>query len=201
MGSYGAVTLSQVEKALEDLGGQATWPKILDQLTNLRNGDYSYYKSKEIYEKTAFQVIQQHCPYYEKYEGTSRFEKVENTYRLKASPPEPEKHTPLAIDIENPSQAKRVKQETYRILRDTVLARMVKESHHYQCQICRETLKLKDNTPYAEAHHVLPLGAPHNAPGRSWQCSLCLSKRPRSIGLWSHEAGRNASGRNRKGVY
>jgi len=170
MGGYGQVTLSQVEKALEDLGGEATWPKILDQLTKSRNGDYSYYLNKENYEKTAFQVIQQHCPNYEKYEGTFRFEKVGNTYRLKTSPSEsaqgthslPEKHTPLAIDIENPSQPERVKQETYRILRDTALARMVKESHQYQCQICGQTLKLKDNMPYAEAHHVWPLGTPHN---------------------------------------
>jgi len=43
MKGSGPVTLSQVEKALEDLGGQATWDKILDQVTKLRNGDYSHY--------------------------------------------------------------------------------------------------------------------------------------------------------------
>jgi hypothetical protein len=78
--------------------------------------------------------------------------------------PAPEKHTPRAIDIENPSQPERVRQETYRILRDTALAREVKESHQYRCQICKQTLKLGDNTPYAEAHHIMPLGTPHNGP-------------------------------------
>ena len=174
----GPVTLAQVVKALEDIGGQATWDKILDQLTKLRGGDYSYYLDWLNYKTTAFQVIQEHCPYYEKYKKIKkhkripRFEKVGNAYRLNPSPPEsaqgshplPEKHTPHAIDIENPSRPERVKQETYRILRDTALARMVKESHQYQCQICGQTLKLKDNTPYAEAHHVLPLGTPHNGP-------------------------------------
>ena len=76
----------------------------------------------------------------------------------------PEKHTPRAIDIENPSQPERVRQETYRILRDTVLARVVKESHHYRCQICRQTFKLDNNISYAEAHHIMPLGTPHNGP-------------------------------------
>jgi len=172
MEGSGPVTLSQVEKALAELGGQATWDKILAQLTKLRSGDYSHYLDKHNYENTAFQVIQQHCSDYRKFRGRSRFEKVGNVYRLISSTSElsqglsllSEKHTPLAIDIEKASQPERVKQETYRILRDTALARMVKESHKYKCQICGQILKLENNTPYAEAHHVKPLGAPHNGP-------------------------------------
>lgn len=174
MKGAGPVTLSQVERALEVLGGQATWDKILDQVTKLRNGDYSYYKNRQNYENTAFQVIQQYCPGYRKYISPARFEKIgKNIFRLKQSlsestqdlPPVAEiKHTPVAIDIEASSQPERVKQETYRILRDTALARMVKESNQYKCQICSQTLKLSDNSPYAEAHHIMPLGAPHNGP-------------------------------------
>jgi hypothetical protein len=172
MKGFGPVTLSQVEKALEDLGGQATWDKILDQVTKLRNGDYSHYLNKHNYENTAFQVIQEHCPIYKKYRGVPRFEKVGNTYRLSPARPEStqgshllrEKHTPVASDIEDPSQPERVKQEIYRILRDTALARIVKESQQYQCQICGQALKLKDHTPYAETHHIVPLGTPHNGP-------------------------------------
>lgn len=165
MKKIGPVTLSQVERALEDLGGQATWNNILDQVTKLRNGDYSHYLNRHNYENTAFQVIQQHCLGYKKYTGPSRFEKVKNTFRLITAIVETEvHHTPVAIDIEDPSQPERVKQETYRILRDTVLARTVKEANQYQCQICGQTLKIKDNMPYAEAHHIIPLGAPHNGP-------------------------------------
>lgn len=131
MKGSGPVTLSQVERALENLGGQATWDKIFDQVTKLRNGDYSHYLNKHNYENTAFQVIQEHCPGYKKYRGLPRFEKVGNTYRLRSLPTE--KHTPRAIDIEDPSQPERVEQEAYRILRDTALARMVKESHQYRC--------------------------------------------------------------------
>ncbi|MBN1866531.1 HNH endonuclease [Candidatus Sumerlaeota bacterium] len=68
-----------------------------------------------------------------------------------------------ALDVEEPSQPKRVMQDTYRILRDTALTRQVKESSRFHRQICGgEPLTLKDGTPYAEAHHVKPLGAPHN---------------------------------------
>ncbi len=172
MKGSGPVTLSQLERALENLGGQATWDEILDQVTQLRNGDYSYYLNKHNYENTAFQIIQEHCPGYKKYRGLLRFEKVGNTYRLstsqpalaKHSQPVPEKQTPRAIDIEDSSKPERVRQEVYRILRDTALARTVKESHQYRCQICGITFKLGDSTPYAEAHHIMPLGTPHNGP-------------------------------------
>jgi len=172
MQGIGPVTLIQVERALENLGGEASWDKILAEVTRLRNGDYSHYLNRENYEKTAFQVIQEHCPGYRKYRGQLRFEKVGKAYRLSPSQPvlaprpqtPGEKHTPLATDIKDPTQPERVRQETYRILRDTAVARAVKEAHKYQCQICGQTLRLGDGTPYAEAHHVVPLGAPHNGP-------------------------------------
>ena len=172
MKDSGPVTLAQVESALENLGGQATWDKILAEVTKLRKGDYSHYLNKENYEKTAFQVIQEHCPEYKKFRGTRRFEKVGSAYKLVQSQIKivrrprvvPEKHTPRAIDIEDLIQPERVLQETYRILRDTTLARNVKELHHYRCQICGQTLKLGGTTPYAEAHHIMPLGRPHNGP-------------------------------------
>lgn len=72
--------------------------------------------------------------------------------------------TPIARDIGEPSQPDRIKQETYRILRDTVLAREVKTTNQYRCQICGQTLMLKAGEPYAEAHHIKPLGTPHNGP-------------------------------------
>ena len=172
MESSGPVTLAQVERAVGNLGGQAPWDKILAEVTRIRNGDFSHYLNKENYEKTAFQVIQEHCPEYKKYRGIRRFEKVGSTFSLIGSSGKivrrprvvPEKHTPRAIDIDELTQPERVLQETYRILRDTRLARIVKESHKYRCQICGETLKLGDGTPYAEAHHIIPLGKPHNGP-------------------------------------
>ena len=69
---------------------------------------------------------------------------------------------PIAIDLTSPPE----RQETtvYRILRDTLLARQIKQLHNFQCQICGETILLPGGIRYAEAHHIQPLGEPHNGP-------------------------------------
>ena len=58
MNHSGPVTLSQVKSALQELGGEATWDEILDQVTKNRNGDYLYYLDWLNYKTTAFQVVQ-----------------------------------------------------------------------------------------------------------------------------------------------
>lgn len=67
--------------------------------------------------------------------------------------------TPVATDLAPPD---RVPTTEYRILRDTELARKVKALHGYRCQVCGQTIELPDGTFYAEAHHIRPLGAPHD---------------------------------------
>lgn len=73
--------------------------------------------------------------------------------------------TPLAADLSpgerNPG---RIAQTTYRILRDTRLARQLKFLHRNQCQICGIALDVGGGNTYAEAHHVIPLGAEHCGP-------------------------------------
>ena len=34
----------------------------------------------------------------------------------------------------------------------------------YECQLCGHTILFQDGTRYAEAHHIRPLGEPHNGP-------------------------------------
>ncbi len=75
--------------------------------------------------------------------------------------------TPIAVDIKEPVETQRTKVETYRILRDTALAREIKRIYKCKCQICYQTLMIAEDTPYAEAHHIKPLGAPHNGPDES----------------------------------
>jgi hypothetical protein len=77
-----------------------------------------------------------------------------------AVPPPP---TPNATDILDASPD-RIKTTTYRVLRDTELARRVKVMHGFRCQICGHTIALPNGTFYAEAHHIQPLGDPHNGP-------------------------------------
>jgi hypothetical protein len=71
--------------------------------------------------------------------------------------------TQKAFDLVDPPLG-RAQTTTYRILRDTDLARRVKALHEYRCQICGHTIQLADGSFYAEAHHIRPLGIPHNGP-------------------------------------
>src|SRR4030043_329276 len=74
-----------------------------------------------------------------------------------------EGQTQIASDFAD-AQPVRVATTTYRVLRDTDLARQVKVQHEYRCQICGHTIQLADGSFYAEAHHIRPLGKPHNGP-------------------------------------
>ncbi|QFS89030.1 MULTISPECIES: HNH endonuclease [unclassified Marinobacter] len=71
--------------------------------------------------------------------------------------------TPKASDLpEGIEEPGRTYTLTYRVLRDTTLARKIKVIHQDQCQICGMVVRLSDGKTYSEAHHIIPLGNPHN---------------------------------------
>lgn len=81
--------------------------------------------------------------------------------------------TPKSADLDeenddlvarDPSNPYRMKQQVYRILRDTALARSIKKWHSHRCQVCGNRLALAQDRFYSEAHHIKPLGRPHNGP-------------------------------------
>jgi 5-methylcytosine-specific restriction endonuclease McrA len=59
-----------------------------------------------------------------------------------------------ANDISPP---KRVKSEQTRIVRDTTMVKQLKQEHDHRCQVCDEQ-RQGPNGPYAEGHHLHPLG-------------------------------------------
>jgi predicted HNH restriction endonuclease len=79
-----------------------------------------------------------------------------------------QEETPLAVDVSDPnisggtSTPGKLLTQTYRIIRDTKLCREVKKLHNYECQICGFSINLPEEGRYAEAHHIIPLGAPHH---------------------------------------
>lgn len=77
--------------------------------------------------------------------------------------PDPPSETPVAADFDEPLP-ERVKSIRYRILRDTELARRVKELHRNICQICKVPVKLHNGSSYAEGHHIKPLGGSDPGP-------------------------------------
>ncbi|WP_052166473.1 winged helix-turn-helix domain-containing protein [Methylobacter tundripaludum] len=70
----------------------------------------------------------------------------------------------VAVDIGEIEPAGRVETTTYRVLRDTPLARQLKLLHENKCQLCGKIILLRAGVQYSEAHHIMPLGAPHNGP-------------------------------------
>ena len=73
--------------------------------------------------------------------------------------------TPKAYDLPSGvNESRRTYLLTYRVLRDTSLARKIKALHRNKCQICRKTIEFGNGESYAEAHHIIPLGKPHNGP-------------------------------------
>ena len=51
-----------------------------------------------------------------------------------------------------------------KLVRDTALTLRVKALVGPECQLCSTTIVLPDGRFYLEAHHIKPLGSPHNGP-------------------------------------
>lgn len=61
----------------------------------------------------------------------------------------------------NKNKSARREATTLRIVRDSNIAREIKELYSYQCQICQTAIITKKGL-YAEGAHIRPLGRPHN---------------------------------------
>ena len=87
--------------------------------------------------------------------------------------------TPTAADLPNPLPS-RAETTTFRILRDTKLAREIKAIHNDECQLCSTTIELPTGRRYSEAHHIRPLGGDHggldNAENILCLCPNCHAK-------------------------
>jgi hypothetical protein len=86
-GSY--LRLEEVTEALRELGGEAEWRDIEAFVTKTRGRSYAPYKDWDNFNKTMFQLVQQHCQGYQKFTGPVVFEKVRiGRFRL-AQPTQP----------------------------------------------------------------------------------------------------------------
>lgn len=66
----------------------------------------------------------------------------------------------IDLNIESKTPSK-IKIEVNRIIRDTKITKELKSLYKNRCQICGLVLGSK-NSEYSEAHHIKPLGDPHN---------------------------------------
>ncbi|MDH5019019.1 HNH endonuclease [Halobacterium rubrum] len=62
------------------------------------------------------------------------------------------------------NQPKRAETSVSRIIRNTELARRLKEKYDHRCQVCGDQRRGTLDGLYSECHHIRPLGRPHNGP-------------------------------------
>lgn len=88
-------------------------------------------------------------------------------YKLEYTGVNLQRKTTEDIQLDHPTKdKKRIESVVLRIVRDTKIAREVKQLYNYQCQICSETIITKVGR-YAEGAHIKPLGKPHNGDDNS----------------------------------
>lgn len=86
--------LPDVIQAFNELDGEADWPDVRARVMAKRGNGFAPYKDWHNYKTTMFQLVQQHCEGYRKFNGDIRFVKVRDTrFRLASpSPTVPERH-------------------------------------------------------------------------------------------------------------
>ena len=155
----GSTWTNDIIRAFENLGGFAPYSKLYEEVRSLRKGSLP-----ESWKAIIRREVEMHSSDSDAFSGKDLFYSVsgigKGIWGLRGK----ELHSPKAADVNEITEPSRSKVETYRILRDTALARALKEIHGYSCQICGLSIDLSSGKSYAEAPHLKPLGSPHNGP-------------------------------------
>lgn len=156
-----------VEAALENLGGVAPLKKIYDEVRKVRqaNGDTTPVSLEEVVRKELEYNSSDSTNWHKR---RDLFFSVHGIGRgiwglraaIKTEPPASDLAEPPEVDGSTPTK----EVTTNRIIRDTIMTRKVKALHHSKCQICGTAISLPNGSEYSEAHHIIPLGAPHKGP-------------------------------------
>jgi hypothetical protein len=151
--------VDDIETALENLGGVAKYEDIYQEVKRTR-----IVPLPENWEANIRGIIEDNSSDSRRFKGKDVFVSVEGIghgiWGLREKISQTTNH---ATDIDEPDEPQRVKQDIYRILRDTFLSRTIKALYNNCCQLCGQGIEINGHY-YAEAHHIRPLGKPHNGP-------------------------------------
>jgi len=150
--------LEEIIKAIDELGGVAEYQAIYDYIETHTTKPLS----KE-WKAGVRAIIEDHSSHAQFRSGVDIFYSVSGIGKGIWGLRSKIQSTPVAIDISEPTLPPTAKLETSRIIRDTFLARQLKQLYNFSCQICGKTIE-KGDTKYSEAHHIQPLGSPHRGP-------------------------------------
>ncbi len=158
--------IEDIQKAVSNLGGVAELKDIYEETRKLRPPPYI-----KSFDASVRGYIEEHSSDSKKFKNKPKekdlFYSVKGigsgVWGLRSL----EEPTPIAPDFDLPEgelTPEKTQQDTYRVLRDTKLARQLKMLHSNKCQICGDRIEIENNKFYSEAHHIKPLGKPHNGP-------------------------------------
>jgi predicted restriction endonuclease len=161
--------LDDIVRAMENQGGIARLSELYEELTLIRPNLARTGRELGYWQAIVRKAIETHSSDSHLFQGKAVndvFYSVEGIGQGVWGLRERMLQTTSASDIEPPEPARRVRDESYRIVRDTALTRWLKQLHQNRCQICGLSLQLSGGRTYSEAHHIRPLGNPHNGPDR-----------------------------------
>lgn len=152
-----------IVQAMEALGGYASYSDLYRKIREIRPEPFT-----PAWQASVRQIVESNSSDSNNFRGRDVFYSVNGIgsgiWGLRSYA----QKTPEADDITEVDNSKyiarRVEQKVYRVLRDTEIARTIKKIHNNRCQICGHSISLPDGTYYSEAHHIMPLGRPHNGP-------------------------------------
>lgn len=151
--------LEDIKTALGNLGGIAHFDELYAEIRRVRGSDLT-----RSWKTIVRGIILKHSTDSDGYRGPDLFYSVEGigsgVWGLRSRL----KLTPTASDLQEPKTPQRALMQTYRVPRDTNMARKLKALHKNACQIFGKALSLNNDENYSEAHHIQPLGNPHNGP-------------------------------------
>jgi|SRR5689334_2170296 len=163
------INVQEIIQALRELGGEATWKEIREQVRSNRGTDHAHYKDRENFDRVVNHYIQLHCCgfSYEKYTGPPHFEYIRRGHVRLIKHPHPNDDVALehaSGDDEQVDEIERIIREQSVIVRNLDLVRKIKRIYGYTCQICDTSIQLPGGERYVEVHHIQPLGRNHNGP-------------------------------------
>ncbi len=151
--------IDYVVLAMQNLGGEASYTQLYAEVAKLREGNLA-----KTWKATVRKTVEDHSSD----SGNRNKNKPDLFYSVNgigggrwALRNYKTEDAIQPIDKEVPTQKECT---VTRYIRDTHIAQVVKAKNAHRCQVCGFTFRLPNGEPYAESHHLMPLGGGHKGP-------------------------------------
>jgi hypothetical protein len=152
--------IDYVVQAMENLGGEAAYSELYAEIGHLKGGNLT-----KSWKATVRNTVECYSSDSDNWTSSRKdlFYSVggkgSGRWALRDFKPNEVSEEPVDYD-----GAEKQDYTVSRYIRDSKLSRLVKKKNNHKCQICDFTFLLPNGKPYAEAHHLQPLGKEHNGP-------------------------------------